>query len=155
MSEIIIPMAEATEYDRSRYGSSRYGITHRSAFVYRTTQSHSPTRIVAWSNVHRLNARDGQTVAWGEYGPIDGGNGRYLDPHRNATDNEVSVLISTESTSIDRYGTGTGTAGSGQVLWGPDVKLAEGDTLILRYAGTGVEEKRTVRFSNNGHGDAV
>lgn len=137
----------------SDYRASHYGVLFESAYVYRTGRSYSPTRVVVWSNTSRPNARNGEPVRHGDYGPIDGGAGRYLDPHNKATDAERSVLLSTESTVIDAYGTGTGSKESGQV-WADD-KLCDGDALTLAYPD-GTEETLTARFPrySNGHGFA-
>jgi hypothetical protein len=145
-----IPMVEADARQAS------YGITHQSAFVYRTSKSSAPTRIVVWSNTGRLNARNGQPVRYGDYGPIDGGDGKFIDPKGKATDAPVSILLSPECTVIDAYGTGTGTVGSGQ-MWAPrtgggQITLRPGETVSLAYPDGTVSGPYPVRFTNNGHG---
>src|SRR4029453_18126925 len=80
--------------------AASYGITHASEYVYRTTGHGYPTRVQVWDNTRRPNPRDGQTVRYGQYGKLDGGNGRFLDPHHDATDMPVSVLLSPEASVI-------------------------------------------------------
>jgi hypothetical protein len=129
-----------------------YGIAGRSTYVYRTSRSSSPTRITIWDNTGRPNPRNGQPVNWGQYGPISGGNGQYLDPNNQATDAPTSYLIGTEATCIDAYGTGTGTAASGQVYSPEDAVIRPGDRIgILRDAHT-PPEWFTAVFTNNGYG---
>lgn len=99
----------------SAYRTASYEIMYESKFVYRTRKSSAPTRVVMWGNTERPNPRNGEPVRYGDYGPIDGGNGRYLDPNNNPTDDPVTVLLSPESTAITDNGTNTGTEASGQV----------------------------------------
>lgn len=143
-----IPMATASE------NAKTHDILTKSTFVYRTSKSSFPTRIVEWSNINRLNNRNGEGVRYGDYGKLDGGNGLYLDPHNDATDSMVTVLISTESTSIDAYGTGTGTPASGQQWATQESLISEGDILVLLYPD-GTEWEYVAHFTNNGHGVAV
>ncbi len=140
-----IPMVPADAREAS------YGITHKSQYVYRTSKSGYPTRIVRWSNTGRLNGRNGQPVRFGEVGPIDGGDGQYLDPRNRATDNPVTILVSTEDITIDAYGTGTGTVGSGQVYAPRGEILRPGETVTLTY-GDDTSGPYPVRFTGNGHG---
>lgn len=143
-----IPMVPTNAGQRAQYG-----VEFTSAFVYRTSKSTAPTRIDMWAN-RKPNPRDGQPVRYGEYGPIDGGNGRLLDPGNRATDEPVSVLLSPESTVITAQRNGTGHPDSGQV-WGPqDDCIRPGDTLLLVFAD-GRQETWRATFSNNGHGDGV
>lgn len=145
-----IPMADGSAYDREHYG-----VTHRSAFVYRHGRGSGPARVVTWSNTHRLNPRNGQPVRYGDMGPRDGGNGVYLDPRNRATDSPTSVLISLESTVITNSGTNTGTVASGQVYAPDGATLRDGDVLTLVYPD-GTEVTYTARFPRmgNGHGHA-
>jgi hypothetical protein len=133
--------------------AASYGITHRSAYVYDTSRSSSPTRVVVWSNEGRPNPRNGQPIRWGQAGPIDGGNGRYLDPSHQATDSPVTVLLTPESSVITANGTNTGTQASGQVYPPAGAPIRAGDTLTLIYPD-GTEAAHVARFTNNGHGIA-
>lgn len=130
-----------------------YGIAFTSDYVFRTAKSSAPTRVQVWANIGRLNPRDGEPVRYSSYGKIDGGKGRYLDPHRNATDSAITVLLTPESSVIDGYGTNTGTEASGQVYAQQDSVIREGDTLRLVYPG-GRAVEMAVHFTNNGHGEA-
>ena len=131
-----------------------YGVLHSSAFVYQTSRGSGPTRIDVWDNTRRPNARNGEPLRWGQCGVLDGGNGRYLDPENQATDETVSVLLTPECTVIDAYGTGTGSAASGQVYSPDGETIRSGDTLMLMYPD-GTHEARVVRFTGNGHGQAA
>ena len=129
-----------------------YGITAESAHVFVTNRSSYPTRVMVWSNFHSLNPRDGQPVRYGDMGPIDGGNGRYLDPNNHATNAASTWLLSTESISITAQRNGTGHPDSGQV-WATGTRIADGDIVILCYPDS-IRTWHTVelpRFSN-GHG---
>jgi hypothetical protein len=145
LTEHIVEMVEAPS-DRAQYG-----ITHLSRFVFRTSKGSSPTRVQAWSNVNRPNPRSGEPVKYGDYGKIDGGNGRYLDPQNNATDSPTSILLSPECSVITNNGTNTGTEASGQVYAPAGTRIAEGDRIVLVYPD-GVGVAFTARFTNNGHG---
>jgi len=140
-----IPMVPADAREASD------GITHKSQYVYQTSKSSYPTRIVRWSNVGRPNPRNGQPVRFGEVGPIDGGDGQYLDPSNRATDNPVTILVDPEDITIDNYGTGTGTVGSGQVYAPNGEILRPGETVTLTY-GDDTSGPYPVRFTGNGHG---
>lgn len=135
MNEYIIPMIAADDYAREHYG-----ITHKSACVYRVAGSYSPTRVKVWDNTRRPNPRDG--VA-----------GAYLDPHNRATDARVSVLLSPESSVISAHRNGTGTVASGQVYAPGDTRFRTGDVLVLVHPD-GSHCRVTVRLTNNGHGVA-
>ena len=143
-----IPLVATSDYDQKTYG-----IRYHSQYVYRVAGSASPTRIVVWDNTVRPNARDGQSVRYGNYGPIDGGNGRYLDPHHNATDVPFSFLVSPEASVISAHGDGTGSKASGQVYAPTSESLRTGDELILTLPNGGAFSVR-VRMTNNGHGVA-
>ena len=140
-----IPMIKADDRQAS------YGITHTSEFVYRTSKSSYPTRIEVWSNIDRLNPRNGEPVRYGDMGPIDGGEGKYLDPSNKATDSPVTILLSPECIAIDAYGTSTGTAGSGQI-YAPGVTLRQAETVSLAYPDGYEHGPYAVRFTGNGHG---
>lgn len=128
-----------------------YGVTHSSASIWRVKGSHSPTRVEVWSNVNRPNPHPGQ-VKWKQFGPI-GGDGKYLDPENQGTDDEVTVLLSPESSGIYADAPNTGHEGSGQV-WAPEHEpIATGDVLVLVYPD-GREEPRTVTLTGNGYGRA-
>jgi hypothetical protein len=146
---ISIPMVPATDYDLKTY--SVIGVSES---VYRTAHSTSPTRVKVWGNTHRPNPRNGQPVRYGDFGPRDGGNGKYLDPSNRATDQEISVLLSTECSILSAHGDSTGTKASGQV-YAPET-LREGDVLIL-ILPNGTEVPVTARFprmgNGNGHGE--
>ena len=132
-----------------------YGITYRSTSVYSASRSYSPTRIVVWDNTGRPNMRNGQPQRWTNYGKRDGGNGRFLDPANNATDDAVSVLLTPESTVITDNGTNTGTVVSGQVYAESQTRdIDTGDVLRLLYPD-GRIESRVVRMTSNGHGNAT
>lgn len=137
----------------SAYRTEHYGVLHSSAFVYRTSKTHSPTRVDVWDNTRRLNPDDGGPIQHGKYGPIGGGNGKYLDPHNKATDAERSVLLTPECTVITAQRNGTGHPDSGQV-WAKPV-LNDGDQIVLVYLD-GSAEVATVVFPRygNGHGHA-
>jgi hypothetical protein len=128
----------------------RYGVTHVSAYVYRTARHSFPTRVVAWSNVNRKNPHPGERK-WTDFGSI-GGEGKYLDPHNQGTDSEESFLLSPESSVIDAYGTGTGTEASGQVF--AEEIIRPGDALVLVFPD-GSNVASVAHFTNNGHGVAT
>lgn len=148
MTEYIIPMITADDYAREHYG-----ITFKSACVYRVAGSSAPTRVKVWDNTRRPNPRNGEPVRYGEFGPRDGGNGEFLDPHNRATDARVSVLLSPESSVISAHRNGTGTVASGQVYAPGDARLRTGDVLVLVHPD-GSHAHVTVRMTNNGHGVA-
>lgn len=131
-----------------------YGITHRGRNVFDTTGSHSPTRLVAWDNTGRPNPRNGEPVRFGQYGPAGGGDGKYLDPHNEATDAPASLLLTPESTCITSSGTNTGTVASGQVF--APGRLADGDTATLSFPD-GTTREAVLHFPphRNGHGFAT
>lgn len=124
----------------------------RSRFVYRGWNS-SVIRINVWDNTGRPNRRNGEPIRWGQCGPLDGGDGLYLDPHNEATDAETSILITPEATVISAHGDGTGTEASGQVYAEQAGPLRSGDILRLTFPDGSVLV-RVVRMTNNGHGVA-
>ena len=134
---------------------AQYGITHLSRYVFSTTKGSYPTRVVVWSNVNRPNPRNGEPVRFGEYGKLDGGNGRYLDPSNNATDEPTSIRLTPEASVITNNGTNTGTAASGQVYAPAGQRIAEGDLVALVYPGGSIGVTYVVHFTNNGHGELV
>ncbi len=139
---------ELIEADADR---GRYGIMYLSRFVFRTSKGSSPTRVKVWSNLNRPNKRNGEPVKFGEYGKIDGGDGCYLDPQNNATDDPTTILMTPEASVLSAHGDSTGTEASGQV-WAPrGTRIAEGDRLVLVYPD-GIEIAFTAHFTNNGHG---
>lgn len=149
MTHHFIVMDAATDYS-----AAHYGILHKSRNVYETTQSNGPTRLVVWDNTGRINKRNGQQVNYSNYGVIDGGNGRFLDPQNQATNDPVSILLTPESSVITNSGTNTGTVASRQV-YAPG-KLADGDTATLSYpSGTTVEVVLHFPRHQNGHGRAT
>lgn len=142
-----IEMAEGDERRRDHYG-----VTHESVYVYRVRPDHWPTRIQVWDNTGRPNPHPGETK-WNEFGRI-GGDGQYLDPRNEGTDEEVTVLFSPESSVISARGDSTGTPASGQV-WAPDHEpITTGDVVVLVYPD-GREERRTAVLTNSGHGYAT
>jgi hypothetical protein len=150
VTEHTIDMTATDEYTRKSYNK-----TFRSLFVYSFAQSSSPTRIDVWCNTERINARNGQPVRWGNFGPIDGGNGRYLDPHNEPTDDETTILVNPESTIISAHGDSTGSPASGQVYDPHQAdRIRHGDTLRLLFPDGSVEV-RTVKMTNNGHGRVI
>ena len=146
MTEHTITVRPATD------DSTHYGVTHKSERVYRTSKSNYPTRVVVWDNTRRPNPRNGEPVRYGEQGRLDGGNGRYLDPRNRATDDTVTVLLTTESIVLDAYGTGTGTPRSGQV-WAEGEPIRPADRITLVFP-TGAAAY-TVEFGGNGHGRLI
>jgi hypothetical protein len=131
MSTAIIPM-KAARKDRQ----DSYGVLFEGMFVYDVTgkglhSRHHPHRVVVWDNTRRPNPRNGEPVRYGQYGKLDGGDGKYLDPSRNATDAEQTIILDAESIAITSNGTNTGTAASGQV-YGP-VTLTVGQYVVLIY----------------------
>lgn len=138
--------------------SMGYGIRAKSMYVYETVRSHYPTRVVLWDNTGRPNKRNGEPVRYGEYGPRDGGNGRWLDPHNKATDDMLTILLSTESIGISSTpGMSTGQRGSGQE-WAIADKMRDGDTATLVYDRDGFGDVEvTLHFPphSNGHGYAT
>lgn len=130
----------------------QYGIRYLSRYVFEARKRYSsPTRIVVWDNTGRLNPRNGEGVRHGQYGLIDGGNGRYLDPSNRATDEPTSVHLTPEASVITNNGTNTGTEASGQVFAPAGTVIREGDRLVLVYPD-GAEVVFTARFTSNGHG---
>lgn len=143
-----IPMVGA-----SRYAQETYGIMFESAHVYRAQRSHGyPVRLKVWDNTRRLNPRDGQAVRYSDYGKIDGGPGRYLDPNNNATDEMWSVQIAPEAVVISAHGDGTGSRASGQV-YGEET-LRDSDVVTLVFP-SGTQERHMLRIENYGYGHAV
>ena len=134
---------------------AQYGVRFLSRFVFQTRRGSYPTRIVVWTNVHRPNPRNGEPVRFGEYGKLDGGVGRYLDPSNNATDEPTSVRLTPEASAITNNGTNTGTAASGQVYAPAGQRIAEGDLVALVYPGGSIGITYVVHFTNNGHGELV
>lgn len=150
----LIVMTPATAYR-----TEHYGITHTSDYVYLNPRAGNfPTRVVVWDNTRRVNPDPGGPVQFGQYGPLPtGGDGKYIDPSNRATDDELTILLTPESVTIDAYGTGTGTRGSGQ-LWAPDGEiLRDGDTVRLIFVDP-VGEPRVsdyvarIPHNANGHG---
>lgn len=153
MTHFMIPMVAGDKRDQG------YGIRAKSAFVYDTTKSHYPTRLVLWDNTGRPNKRNGEPVSYTNYGPRDGGNGRWLDPSNRATDDMLTMLLTTESIGISSdTSMNTGQPGSGQVYAPAVGKMGDGDTATLIYdrAGFGDVEV-TLHFPphRNGHGFAT
>jgi len=136
-----IELVEGDEYRREHYG-----IEYTSAYLYRTKGNSGPTRVQVWSNTRRPNPHPGET-RHGAMGPI-GGEGRYLDPQNQGTDEEFTVLLSPESTVISAHGDGTGTAASGQVYAKDHPPLETGDVLTLEYPD-GREERRIIALTDN------
>ena len=145
----------------AEYRARQYHVIYTSRNVYRTNRSHSPTRVEVWDNTFRLNPRNGETVRYGAYGPLDGGKGRYLDPRNIATDDTLTILITTESTVICADpGRNTGHWASGQVYAvnesGQYATLKDGDTATLSSPDGSL---RTVDIhlpaGRNGHGYAT
>lgn len=136
-----------------------YGIRAESKYVYRTNKSHSPTRVVVWDNTGRPNKRNGQPVEYGNYGPKDGGNGRWLDPHNKATDDMLSIELTPEASVIcANTDMNTGQPGSGQVYDKDADVLRDGDTATLVYGHGGFGDVEiTLHFppGHNGHGHAT
>lgn len=123
----IIELREAKDYDRDTYG-----ITHRSAFVYDVTgprlhNRHFPHRVTVWNNTVRPNTKPDE---WSEYSGRPGA-GRYLDPFRKGTDDEITITLGAESFGITDNGTNTGTFASGQV-YAPET-LQVNEFVVLKY----------------------
>lgn len=145
----IIPMIEPKPY-----WTEHYGILFESAFVYETNRSHSPTRLQVWDNTRRPNPDPGGPIQWGECGPLPtGGDGKWIDPNNRATDTERSYLIKTEATTIDAYGTGTGSVASGQVYSTDPRRICDGDRVLLRFAdGAELDMIAVLPQHGNGYG---
>ncbi|GIE98951.1 hypothetical protein [Paractinoplanes rishiriensis] len=129
MSTVLIGMLPGSDYDRTTYG-----ITHRSAHVFRVTGTgvHNrcyPHRVQVWDNTGRPNTDPGRfTEFTGRVGP-----GAYIDPCGKGTDTPVTVTTSAEAVAVTNNGTNTGTEASGQV-YAPET-IAMGDVVILVYPG--------------------
>jgi hypothetical protein len=126
-----------------------YGILYKSSLVYRTTRSNAPTRLVVWDNTSRPFNAD--RAAWNT-------RGAYLDPHNRGTDDEISFLLSTESTVICAdTSRNTGQPGSGQVYAsGGQEVIGDGDTATLVYPD--MTAQRVILHMpphQNGHGTAT
>lgn len=145
------PTVHRVELIEAPASRQQYGITHLSRHVFQTSRGSHPTRVQVWCNTGRPNPRNGEPVRFGEYGPIDGGRGAYLDPGRKATDAAYSILLSPESVAITSNGTNTGTEASGQVYAPSDTRIVENDTLVLALPD-GRQQTFTAHFTNNGHG---
>lgn len=117
----------------SAYEARTYNILGQSAYVYRTSKGSYPTRVVFWDNIGRVQA-----------------DGTFLDPGNRPTTERRSLFLSPESVTIDAYGTGTGTAGSGQVYG--DGVIRPGDTVTVLAADGENLGRFTAVFTNNGHG---
>lgn len=145
------------------YRREHYGVLYQSRNVYRTAYGHSPTRLAVWDNTQRPNPdrgkRIGDTLRHGgvvtKYSKRGTTKALYLSPNGNPTDCERTILLSPEASSIDAYGTGTGTAASGQVYAKNAPTMRDGDTATLIYPD-GTEQTVTLMFQsmNNGHGYA-
>jgi len=138
---IEIQMTAGTKNDET------YGITYRSAYVYRGIGS-GPIRIKVWSNVNRPNPHPG-TKRWTEFGSI-GGDGQYLDPNNKGTDEPRSILTGPECVAICAdTRMNTGQPGSGQVYAAERLRGGEAVALILPD-GTRIEG--TVKIDRDGYG---
>lgn len=131
-----VTIADATAYERDTYG-----ITGRSAYVYRVAgkglhNASFPHRVVVWDNTCRPNLHRGEPVRMvGEHGKREGGPGAYVDPHGRDTDSPLSVLLSSESVAITAHGANTGAAASGQVYAAETLRVGDAVTLV-RADGT-------------------
>lgn len=145
MTHFTIPMSSV---DANRMG---YGIRAKSRFVYDTTKSHYPTRVELWDNTGRPN--DGTRKGYIT------GTGRWVDPQNHATDDMLTILISTESIGISSTPSlTTGHEGSGQVYAKQLAKMRDGDTATLVYDANGFGDVQvTLHFPphHNGHGYAT
>lgn len=142
----------------SDYRNEHYGVMYESRNVFATSSSgrYTPNRIALWNNLRRPNPRNGERVRYGDYGVIDGGNGKFLDPQNKATDDTVSILITPESSVLcANTSMNTGQPGSGQVF-AKDVLLSDGDTATLSYP-RGLTREVTINLprGHNGHGTAT
>jgi hypothetical protein len=139
----VMVMRDAGEYRRDSYG-----VLYQSCLVYDTTKSHAPTRLDVWSNTDRPYNEDRAT--WNTRGK----GFKYLDPHNNGTDDEVSFILSPESSVIcSDTSRNTGQPGSGQV-YAEGERLGEGDTATLVYPDWTIQ-RVVLHFTNNGHGIAT
>jgi hypothetical protein len=130
--------------------AASYGITHKSASVYRNVGS-GPLRVKVWDNTNRPNPHPGET-RWTNFGSI-GGDGQYLDPNNKGTDETVSILISPESTAICAdTRMNTGQPMSGQVY--SDDRLTDGATVTLVLPND-TNITGTVKIDRYGHGRIV
>lgn len=119
-----IDLALASEYRRTTYG-----VEYESTTLHKMTGKglHNPSfphRIDVWDNTRRPNPRNGQPVRFGDYGPVDGGNGRYLGPDRRATDDEQTFTVSAQSVMLAARPVE-------RAPYGAD--LAVGQTVTVRY----------------------
>jgi hypothetical protein len=140
--------------DKDTYRREHYGIHFTSAFVY-TVRGSSPIRIAVWDNVRRPNPRNGEPVRYSNYGKIDGGEGRYLDPNNNATDDEVSYLLSPEASCISAHGDSTGTVASGQVYDAAHERLRAGEIVRLAFPDGSVKLLTVTPEGHYGHGRLI
>lgn len=146
MTTHILPMLPASDYDQRSYG-----ILLRSALVYQVRNApgerrpahrvHNPGyphRIVVWDNTIRPNT---DPDSYSEHTGHKIGRGRFVDPHRRGTDEEISVLLSSEEISIspNRSRPATGDVRSGQQYAQEDI-LTIGDTVQLQMADSLSEE---------------
>jgi hypothetical protein len=124
MTTTIIQMGRGSASDAG------YGILFVSDYVYPITgrgvhNPEHPHRIQVWDNTIRPNTNpDEPTQSGGKRGP-----GRYISPDGKGTDNPISVLAAAEVKVWDRYGTSTGTPGSGQQF--EPVMLRPGSFVVL------------------------
>ena len=157
----VMVMRDAGEYRRDSYG-----VLYQSCLVYDTTKSHAPTRLDVWSNTDRPNpyygaklgdrpceGRGALDITITEYS-LPKTHAKYLDPHNDPTDDEISFLLSPESSVIcSDTSRNTGQPGSGQV-YAKGERLGEGDTATLVYPDWTVQ-RVLIHFTNNGHGIAT
>jgi hypothetical protein len=122
-------MPTIIELDRSSdYECSTYGIEYVSRHVHKIQGAkHNPRSdfsLKVWNNTDRLNPHPG-VVKWNDFGSI-GGDGKYLDPGNQATDEARSVTTSAEAIVISAHPISRKALGE---------LLSVGDTVYLREPG--------------------
>lgn len=146
MSTFYVVLRPVTEYRREHYG-----VTHESVLLFETGPGgNAPTAVEVWSNVKRPNPRNGEPVRYSNYGRIDGGVGKFLDPHNEATDSVFSVLLSPQASVISN----SPDPARRRYAVQEQGRIVSGDTLVLIFPD-GTDVSVSVRMTNNGHGGAV
>lgn len=128
MTDIIIDLVDTTADRRNNYGVTHTGAVRHALSGANVHNRSFPHRIQVWDNTGRANPRNGERIRYGECGPIDGGDGRYLDPGNNATDEPTTILLTSESIGIYAQYTAQDIADRRE---GP--ALTVGDVVRLRY----------------------
>lgn len=141
---VVIDLVDTDEYQRSNYDKTHTGLVRHRVTGANLHNPSFPHRVQVWTNVNRPNPHPGERK-WTEFGSI-GGDGRYLDPRHQGTDDETTVYLSSESISILASYTEQDIAERRE---GP--ALAIGEHVQLRYPDghlSGVYEIVNQRFSD-------